>query len=111
MKVKSQREVTQSCPTLSNLMDCRLPGSSVHGSFQVRVLHTPLPVKLSGLLNTVTIEGEEPQSSEGTTVKEICSDILKHNVKNTVFLFIDRFLRIPQILIFFPKARFNSKNC
>ena len=31
MKVKSESEVTQSCPTLSDLMDCNLPGSSVHG--------------------------------------------------------------------------------
>ena len=38
MKVKSEREVAQSCPTLSDPMDCSLPGSSVHGSFQARVL-------------------------------------------------------------------------
>ena len=38
MKVKSQSEVAQSCPTLSNPMDCSLPGSSVHGIFQARVL-------------------------------------------------------------------------
>ena len=38
MKVKSEGEVTQSCPTLSNPMDCSLPGSSVHGIFQARVL-------------------------------------------------------------------------
>ena len=38
MKVKSQSEVAQSCPTLSDLMDCSLPGSSVHGIFQARVL-------------------------------------------------------------------------
>ena len=38
MKVKSESEVAQSCPTLSNLMDCRLPGSSIHGIFQARVL-------------------------------------------------------------------------
>ena len=38
MKVKSESEVTQSCPTLIDLMDCSLPGSSVHGIFQARVL-------------------------------------------------------------------------
>ena len=38
MKVKSESEVAQSYPTLSDLMDCRLPGSSVHGIFQARVL-------------------------------------------------------------------------
>ena len=38
MKVKSEREVAESCPTPSDLMDCSLPGSSVHGIFQARVL-------------------------------------------------------------------------
>ena len=38
MKVKSESEVTQSCPTLRDPMDCSLPGSSVHGIFQARVL-------------------------------------------------------------------------
>ena len=37
-KVKSESEVAQSCPTLPIPMDCSLPGSSVHGIFQVRVL-------------------------------------------------------------------------
>jgi len=36
--VKSESEVAQSCPTLSDPMDCSLPGSSVHGIFQARVL-------------------------------------------------------------------------
>ena len=38
MKVKSESEVAQSCPTLSNPMDCSPPGSSIHGIFQARVL-------------------------------------------------------------------------
>ena len=38
MKVKSESEVAQSCPTLLDPMDCSLPGSSVHGIFQARVL-------------------------------------------------------------------------
>ena len=38
MKVKSESEVTQSSPTLSDPMDCSLTGSSVHGIFQARVL-------------------------------------------------------------------------
>ena len=37
MKVKSESEVVQSCPTLQDPMDCSLPGSSVHGIFQARV--------------------------------------------------------------------------
>ena len=38
MKVKSESEVAQLCPTLSDPMDCSLPGSSVPGIFQARVL-------------------------------------------------------------------------
>ena len=38
MKVKSESEVAQLCPTLRDLMDCSLPGSSIHGIFQARVL-------------------------------------------------------------------------
>ena len=38
MKVKTESEAAQSCPTLRDPMDCSLPGSSVHGSFQARVL-------------------------------------------------------------------------
>ena len=38
MKVKSESEVAQSCPTLSDPMDCSLLGSSIHGVFQARVL-------------------------------------------------------------------------
>ena len=38
MKVKSESEVAQLCPTLSHRMDCSPPGSSVHGIFQARVL-------------------------------------------------------------------------
>ena len=38
VKVKGESEVTQSCPTLSDPMDCILPASSIHGIFQARVL-------------------------------------------------------------------------
>ena len=38
MKGKSESEVAQSCPTLSDPLHCSLPGSSAHGIFQARVL-------------------------------------------------------------------------
>ena len=45
MKVKSEREVAQSCPTLSDPMDCSLPGSSIHGIFQAKYWSgVPLPL-------------------------------------------------------------------
>ena len=50
MKFKSESEVTQSCLTLSNPMDCSLPGSSVHGSLQARVLEWGA-IAFSGLLS------------------------------------------------------------
>ena len=38
MKMKSESEVAQLCPTLHDPMDCSLPGSSIHGISQARVL-------------------------------------------------------------------------
>ena len=38
MKVKSESEVAQSCPTVSDPIDCSLPGSSIHGILRARVL-------------------------------------------------------------------------
>ena len=38
MKMKSESKVAQSCPTVSDPMDCSLSGSSIHGIFQARVL-------------------------------------------------------------------------
>ena len=38
MKVKSENEVAQLCPTLSDPMNCSPPGSAIHGIFQARVL-------------------------------------------------------------------------
>ena len=45
MKMKNESEVTQSCPTLSDPMDCSPPGSSAHGIFQARVLDWVVIVK------------------------------------------------------------------
>ena len=49
MKVKSESEVSQSCPTLSDPMDCSLPGSSAHRIFQARVLEWVAIAFLHGL--------------------------------------------------------------
>ena len=53
MKVKSESEVAQLCLTLSDPMDCSLPGSSVHGIFQARVLEW---VAIAFSLETLTRE-------------------------------------------------------
>ena len=50
-KVKRESEVAQSCPTLSDPMDCSLPGSATHGIFQARVLEW-VPIAFSKISHT-----------------------------------------------------------
>ena len=52
MKVKSESEVTQSCPSLRDPTGCSLPGSSVHGILQARVLEW-VAIAFSDLINLV----------------------------------------------------------
>ena len=54
MKVKSESEVAQSCPTRSDPMDCSLPGSFAHGIFQARVLEW-VAIAFSSLVILVTL--------------------------------------------------------
>jgi len=59
MKVQSESEVAQSCPTLSDPVDCSLPGSSIHGIFQARVLEwgaTAFSLPLLGIRFQVSSE-------------------------------------------------------
>ena len=61
MKVKSETEVAQLCPTLRDPMDCSSPGSSIHGTFQARVLEwvpLPSPPALAGGLFTTVLPGK-----------------------------------------------------
>ena len=53
IKVKSQSKLAQSCPTLGNPMDCSLPGSSVHGIFQARVLEWATTGKKEYIVSTL----------------------------------------------------------
>ena len=55
MKVKSESEVTQSCPTLSDPMDHSPPGSSTHGIFQARVLEWGAMTNLDSILKSTDI--------------------------------------------------------
>ena len=57
MKVESESEVAQSCLTLSDPMDCNLPGSSVHGIFQARVLEWGAIAFSQLIYNIVLISG------------------------------------------------------
>ena len=62
MKVKSQSEVAQLCPTLSNPMDCSLTGSSVHGIFQARVLEWGAIAFSAGPITPWQIESEKVEA-------------------------------------------------
>ena len=57
MKVKSESEVAQSCPTLSNPLDRSLPGSSIHGIFQASVLEWGAIAFSEYLYGNIHIEG------------------------------------------------------
>ena len=63
MKAKSESEVAQWCPTLSDPMDCSLPGSSIHGIFQASVLEW-------GAIAFSEEEGRRVKIKEGDGVME-----------------------------------------
>ena len=58
MKVKRESEVAQSCPTLSDPMDRSLPGSSVHGIFQARVLEWDVIAFSKGMVEQGSNKGD-----------------------------------------------------
>ena len=73
MKVKSENEVAQSCLTLSDLMDCSLPGSSIHGIFQARVL------ELGAIAFSKTDASECLITKEMSALKEGAGSVRVHN--------------------------------
>ena len=76
MKVKSEREVTQSCLTLSDPMNCSLPGSSVHGIFQARVLEWGA-IAFSGSagdVGSISESERSPGEGNGNPLQYSCLD-------------------------------------
>ena len=65
MKGKSESEVAQSCRTLSDPMDCSLPGSPVHGILQTRVLEWVAIAFSGNAVDLVLIPGLERSPEEG----------------------------------------------
>ena len=68
MKVKSESEVAQSCPTLSDPMVCSLPGSFVHGIFQARVLEWGASA-FSGYADDTTLMAESEEELKSLLMK------------------------------------------
>ena len=64
MKVKSESEVAQLCPTLRNSVECSLPGSSIHGIFQARVLEWGAIAFSKTSSRTSEIENREQNKKE-----------------------------------------------
>ena len=62
MKVKSESEVAQPCLTLSDPMDCSLPGSSIYGIFQARVLEWGAVAFSTGPITSWQIEEEKVEA-------------------------------------------------
>ena len=90
MKVKSEREVAQSYPTLGDPMDCSLPGSSVHRIFQATVLEWVTIAFGTTIKNLRDWDHKKPQ--RGATPKEgagntlavsMASDVLAVNLGET----------------------------
>ena len=80
MKVKSESDVTQSCLTLSNSMDCSLPGSSVHGIFQARVL------EWGAIAFSEPLEWEKIIANEATDkglTSKIYKQLMQLNIRKT----------------------------
>ena len=71
MKVESESEVAQSCPTLSDPVDCSPPGSSIHGIFQARVLEWGAIAFSQGLMQSnIKINGlNNPMVEEKTSLE------------------------------------------
>ena len=81
MKVKSESEFAQSCPTLRDHLDCNLPGSSAHGIFQARVLEwgaivlETLNLKIS---HTIYFRTDEFSGKEAEVTRKQCSGKQPH---------------------------------
>ena len=67
--MKSESEVAQSCPTLSDPMDCSPPGSSVHGIFQAKEYWSGVPSP-SPYLDGPNVISSEAEQFEGDVVRK-----------------------------------------
>ena len=93
MKVKSEREVAQSCPTLCDPMDCSPPGSSVCGIFQATVLEWAA-ISLGHLPN-LGLEHASPTSQEDSLAAEPLGKPLRGQRRGWHFRQMERHLQRP----------------
>ena len=105
MKVKSESQVAQSCLTLSDPMDYSLPGSSVHGIFQARVLEWgAIAFSIFTYYQVENLRKEMPQNWES------CTRPLPHNMHFEIVLAQGESSQaIKQLTWILKKGRFPSK--
>ena len=77
IKVKSESEVTQLCPTLRDTMDCSLPASSVHGTSQARVLEW-VAIAFSNIHTHIHTNQKLPETVLILTTWDACQHLLSH---------------------------------
>ena len=83
MKVKSETEVAQSCPTLSDPMDCSLPGSSTRGIFQARVLEW-VAIEFMKSKPKSTHRDRDDQRKRGFLLTSLGPFFVRDNAKDTL---------------------------
>ena len=79
--MKSESEVAQSCPTLSDPMDCSLPGSSIHGIFQARVLEWGAIAFSENIQKNYTKKDLHDPDNHNDVITHLEPDILEGEVK------------------------------
>ena len=89
VKVKSESEVAQSYPTPSDPMDCSLPGSSVHGSFQARVLEW-VAIAFSDIYTTIykIINKDLLCSTENSTQLSLMTNTRKESEIKWIYVYV-----------------------
>ena len=98
IKGKSESEVAQSCPTLSDTMDCSLPGSSVHGIFQARVLEWGATAFSAGPITSWQIDGETVSDFIFLGSKITADGDCSHEIKRGLLLGRKVMTKLPSIL-------------
>ena len=76
MKVKSESEVSQLCLTLSDPIDCSVPGSSIHGIFQARVLEWAAIAFSKNSIETCILSYVKQIASAGSMHETVCSGLV-----------------------------------
>ena len=107
MKVESESEVAQSCPTLLDPMDCSPPGSFIHGIIQARVLEWVAIACSVSYLNSLKIEAFNSLKYASLVAVSSTRLLLRSEVRRSKQIFLD-LLRLVGIKICPPILALNQ---